>query len=330
MPLRAVLFDLDGTLVQTREASWELFERTNREFNLGIDDRQAFFDLFRENFFRALAQHCPDTAKLAAVKGHFLELLRKQYTPALVPGLADVVHSLAGSLTLVVLSTNTIATIRRILTQGGIAHCFAHVFAGDVEPDKSVSMRRFLADAGYNLGRRCEPSYDELDDPNDATGGVALVTDTVGDVKEAKACGVRAIGVAWGMHTEAELLAAGAETVAVWPQELIAWLKPDRSARGNACSTSAADTCACDATTPPGASCGCATEKNIDARVVAVAQLRRSRHLERTRDIASTQLAAGDGQATRIFEPVTISRAPPAAYERELLETLRLLHHAST
>ena len=36
----------------------------------------------------------------------------------------------------------------------------------------------------------------------------------------AVAAGVRPIGVAWGYHTPAELLAAGAEAVAQTPQQL--------------------------------------------------------------------------------------------------------------
>jgi phosphoglycolate phosphatase len=265
MSIRAILFDLDGTLVQTREASWQLFAETNTAFGLGIDTREQYFALFRDNFFRSLAACCP-ADQLPEVKRHFLGLLRTRYTPPFVPGMADVVRSLAASFTLVVLSTNTTETIRRVLTHAGLAHCFAHVFAGDVEPDKSVSMRRFLADAGYRLGRRCSPAYDEggtssdsygSDGPGSAAddeGGVArfergeevvLVTDTVGDIKEAASVGVRAIGVAWGMHSEADLRAAGAARVALWPQELCAWILPeaDPACAGNgscACSSSSA------------------------------------------------------------------------------------------
>jgi phosphoglycolate phosphatase len=249
MAIRAVLFDLDGTLVQTRAASWELFAETNRAFALGIDTREQFFELFEGNFYQALADRCPDSAKLASAKEHFLNLLRTRYTPPLIPGMADVVRSLAGRFTLVVLSSNTIDTIRGILTRAGLAHCFAHVFAGDVEPDKAASMRRFLGDAGYGLGRRCSPAYDEgaaaiSAEPDD----VVLITDTIGDVREAAAAGVRAVGVTWGMHTEADLLAAGAERVALWPQELSAWLTAGTDAldETGACTCSSAGPCVAD------------------------------------------------------------------------------------
>jgi phosphoglycolate phosphatase len=124
------------------------------------------------------------------------------------------------------------------------------VFSGDVEPRKSVSIRRFLGDQRYAAHRMCSPAYQD----GDAVGGalaahdVVLVTDTVGDVAEAREAGVRAIGVSWGMHSEQQLRDAGAERVALWPQELIAWLR-DGDAGGDA----ALADCACS--TAPGASC---------------------------------------------------------------------------
>jgi phosphoglycolate phosphatase len=249
MAIRAVFFDLDGTLVQTRAASWELFAETNEAFSLGIDTREAFFALFEDNFYQKLAELCGDERKLASVRDHFLGLLRTRYAPPLIPGMADVVRTLAERFTLVVLSSNTIETIRTILTGAGLAHCFAHVFAGDVEPDKAASMRRFLADAGYQLGRRCSPAYDEGSSASGEDDEVILITDTVGDVREAARAGVRAVGVAWGMHREADLRAAGAERVALWPQELSAWLAAEAGSRENA------GACACTPSAPCSTSC---------------------------------------------------------------------------
>ena len=47
-----------------------------------------------------------------------------------------------------------------------------------------------------------------------------MIGDTAYDMAMAKAAGTRALGVAWGYHPPAELLAAGAETVAANPDEL--------------------------------------------------------------------------------------------------------------
>ena len=221
--VRALLFDLDGTLVQTRESSWLLFERTNAKFGLGIDTREQYFDLFKENVFEALLGLCPDPEQAQAAVDHFLELLRCEYRPPLVPGMLDVIKTLSPRCVLGIVSSNALTAIRRIVEEAGIGNCIAHVFAGDVVPDKRAAIRQFLADPSYATRRRYSDAYEEGHPQAFGPGEVALVTDTVGDVRQARECGVRVLGVAWGLHTPADLRAAGAEAVAQWPQEIISW-----------------------------------------------------------------------------------------------------------
>lgn len=289
---RAILFDLDGTLVDTRAASWQLFAETNLAFALGIDSREQFFRAFEGNFFESLAKLTPDPERAAAVKAHFMELLRTRYNPALIPGMVDVIRALAPHCTLAVLSTNGIEAIRRILVGAGIATCFSHVFSGDVEPRKAVSMRRFLSDQRYAAQRLCSPAYQESES---APAGlvaqdVVLVTDTVGDVKEAREAGVRAIGVAWGMHGEKQLLDAGAERVALWPQELIAWLRDaDEPAQSCGCDSASAGSCAVPAS----------AAQPADA-VVGVSRARRERQLQtRQAHNAAAAVATATQDVTR-------------------------------
>ena len=247
-PVRAILFDLDGTLVQTREASWRLFAKTNEAFALGINTQADFFRLLEDNMFHALHRHCGDGKKADEASSHFLSLLQSEYNPEFVPGMSDVIRAFAGNCSLAVISSNSVATIRRILSRENIVHCFSHVFGGDVEQDKRASVRRFLSDRSYLVNRDCSPAYREGDEPQLSSGDqIALITDTVGDVRHARECGIRAIGVAWGMHSEQQLLAAGAEFVAVWPQELVAHLLPGGFA--------AASCGVVSKTAPP---CGCA------------------------------------------------------------------------
>ncbi|TNC25705.1 HAD family hydrolase [Amycolatopsis alkalitolerans] len=249
-PARAVIFDLDGTLVQTRVASWEIFSRINDRFGLGVDSRDKYFDLFQGNVFASIRKLCRDEQQAAAVSEAFLSLLREDYTPALVPGVAEVVRTLAGHCTLAVMSSNAMQVLRRVLAGNGLAYCFAHVFGGDVTPDKRTAIATFLADSGNGFGRRCAADYDEsghVRTPDrDST---VLVTDTAGDVRDALDAGIRVVGVAWGMHGVGELTAAGAEFVALWPQELPAYLLGDAAAAGpvGACAVTPAapDTCDC-------------------------------------------------------------------------------------
>jgi phosphoglycolate phosphatase len=232
LPIRAVVFDLDGTLVQTRIASWEVFSRVNERFGLGIDSPEQYFDLFRGNIFAEIRRLCRDDSQADEVSQAFLQLLRDEYMPALVPGVAAVVRRLAAECTLAVMSSNAMQVLRRILVDNDLAFCFAHVFGGDISADKRTALRTFLADAGSGFGRRCSADYDEAGrchalDP----ASTVLVTDTAGDVRDAREVGVRVVGVAWGMHGVEELLEAGAEFVALWPQEITAHILGDVAAR---------------------------------------------------------------------------------------------------
>lgn len=230
--VRAVVFDLDGTLVQTRIASWEVFEPINRRHGLGVDTPGQYFDLFRGNVFSSIRDLCSTEDLARAATADFLAALRSQYSPPLVPGMHAVVRRLASECTLAVMSSNAMEVLRRVLVDSELAYCFAHVFGGDVAPDKRAALRSFLADAGSGYGRRCSADYDEAGEADrpDA-GSTVLVTDTAGDVRDALEVGVRVVGVSWGMHTARELTEAGAEFVALWPQEVLSHLLGDEAAR---------------------------------------------------------------------------------------------------
>ncbi|WP_181447652.1 MULTISPECIES: HAD family hydrolase [unclassified Rhodococcus (in: high G+C Gram-positive bacteria)] len=225
-PPGAVIFDLDGTLVQTREASWRVFEKIAAKHHIPISTPDQFYELFAHNFFASLRSVCADEVKASVVEDDFMAALKVDYAPMMIPGMIDVVRSLVPHSTLAVLSSNATEVIRRILQQNGLAYCFGHVFGGDVEPDKARGIERFQSDAARGSGRLCSAYFDESSSVREIAepGSTVIITDTVGDVEAARKTGIRAVGVAWGMHSEEQLVAAGAEFVAIWPQEIIAHL----------------------------------------------------------------------------------------------------------
>ncbi|MCY3661930.1 MAG: HAD family hydrolase [bacterium] len=236
--LRALLFDLDGTLVQTRNSSWQIFQETNSEFGLGVGSAAEFFQLFDENFFDALEALARErgVADPVLVQEHFQRNLRSDYLPEVVPGIAAIVRKLASSYTLMIVSSNTMESVRRVLENNGLADCFAHVFSGEVAPSKVHAIDHVMEDPTYACGRQCVPYYNEAVTPHKhATNEVMLITDTVGDVTEALKAGIRVCGVAWGMHSADRLKEAGAEFVCVWPEELLVYLRDGRSAEEGPC-----------------------------------------------------------------------------------------------
>jgi phosphoglycolate phosphatase len=293
---KAILFDLDGTLVQTRDSSWEVFTRVNQEFGLGVRSQEEYFALLEGNLFESLRKIAGGRADEAAQR--FLTLLKSDYHPPFVPGMVDVVKAIAGVCSLAVVSSNAMVTIRRILERAGLQHCFSHVFGGDVEPDKRACVRRFLADAEYLVNRNCSPAYVEHHHPELARQDqIILVTDTVGDVRHAVECGVRVVGVAWGMHAEKKLMEAGAEFVAVWPQEILSYLFPDGVGAATCGITPAAapaEKCGCHGKS----ACGCGPE----AALAQATQIRHDRRLG-----SSIRLGAGSAvnvNNTTLLDPI--------------------------
>ena len=78
MPHGAILFDFDGTLVDTRDSSWEVFAETNEQFGLGVDTREAYFDIFHGNFHESFETLSNDKDLVRRAKEHFEANLRHQ------------------------------------------------------------------------------------------------------------------------------------------------------------------------------------------------------------------------------------------------------------
>ncbi|PVZ10854.1 HAD family hydrolase [Actinomycetospora cinnamomea] len=289
-PVRAVIFDLDGTLVQTRVASWEVFEPISRRHGLGVETPAQYFELFRGNVFTSIRGLCSDDEQAWAATADFLAALRAYYAPPLVPGMHAVVRRLASVCTLAVMSSNAMEVLRRVLVENELAYCFAHVFGGDVAPDKRAALRAFLADAGSGYGRRCSADYDEASEaerPDPST--TVLVTDTAGDVRDAREVGVRVVGVTWGMHSADELAEAGAEFVALWPQEVLSHLLGDDAARGptGACAVPGA---AVSAPSAGAAGCGCGCTGAASRRSGTTGEEPGERRRRRRREAVATAL----------------------------------------
>ncbi|MDF3281137.1 MULTISPECIES: HAD family hydrolase [unclassified Gordonia (in: high G+C Gram-positive bacteria)] len=330
-PPTAVIFDLDGTLVQTREASWQVFEPIGRRHGLGIDTPEAFYELFAGNFFASLRDACPPHL-VAIVVSEFMDALTDHYSPVMVPGLIDVVKAMVPHSRLAVLSSNTTPVVRRVLRNNNLEYCFSHVFGGDVEPDKTVGIARFLADAASGSGRLCRAYYDEppVSSSNDERPEadpreVVLVTDTVGDVEAAVTAGIRAVGVAWGMHTEEQLLAAGAEFVAIWPQELLAHLY-GRAEHDCECATSCAVPAADTTNTPTAKRQGEAAARRNERRRTSAERLRMAVHATMTGTAATPTTVHKlhrESRTTTGFAPTTLRNSTDPALTAAITRTMR-------
>lgn len=123
----------------------------------------------------------------------------------LFDGLVDALAALeADGWLLGVATGKSTRGLRLALTGHGLHDRFVTLQTADLHPSKPdpAMLRAAMAEAGATAAE------------------TVMIGDTSYDMAMARAAGVRAIGVAWGYHPPEELFAAGADAVAIHPDDL--------------------------------------------------------------------------------------------------------------
>jgi phosphoglycolate phosphatase len=201
----AVIFDLDGVIVDSREAITTCLNHALREG--GHPERPAR-DLYRhigpalaDAFGELLDLPRDDEAVVACVAAYrriyATESLR---LTTLVPGMAEVLGRLDARKGIA--SSKPVAFSEPILEQLGIRQHFEVVAGPDLNPFGETKTTT-IATALETLGRPA-----------------VMVGDRRHDVEGAHANGIPCVGVTWGIGPRAELETAGAELLVERPLEL--------------------------------------------------------------------------------------------------------------
>ena len=210
--MKLAIFDCDGTLVDGQAAVCEAMEAAFAEAGLPAPDRAAVRRIVGLSLPQAVRVLAPDAeperqaAAVEAYKAAFRATRDEgRLEEPLYPGMADLLRELqAAGWTLAVATGKSGRGLAACLTGHGIANLFASLQTADRHPSKPhpAMLEAALGEAGATA--------DEA----------VMIGDTSFDMAMARAAGVRGIGVAWGYHTGAELLEAGAEAVASTREEL--------------------------------------------------------------------------------------------------------------
>ncbi len=217
--MKAVLFDLDGTLLWTDGAGRRAIHRALLEV-LAIERPAASFrfdgrtdpEIVELLAAAAGRDHGPDTVAgvlKAYVRLLDLELSRPGQRTTVYPGVLALLDALErrSDCVLGLLTGNVVEGARLKLARGGLDRFFdwgasaVCGFAGDGE-DREHVVRAALRRASDRLGRAVAP------------GEALVIGDTPRDVAAAHAVGIPVLGVATGRYGEAELRQAGADHVA--------------------------------------------------------------------------------------------------------------------
>lgn len=214
---RLAIFDCDGTLVDSAANICVAMEECFAAAGLPAPPRHSTRRVVGLSLVEAIALLHPEgeaDAHLAlanAYKRAFQGLrTRGEVAEPLFEGIVEAIEGLerAGWL-LGVATGKSDRGLAYCLEHHGLARRFVTLQTADRHPSKPhpSMIEAAMAEAGA------------------APATTVMIGDTSFDIGMAKAAGVLAIGVAWGYHDRAELLAEGANLVAEHPAELIAMLE---------------------------------------------------------------------------------------------------------
>jgi phosphoglycolate phosphatase len=210
---KAVLFDLDGTLLDTLEdiASSVNEVLTGRGFPVHSRDAYRLFigDGSRKLLYRALPPEARIPQTVDECAGEFLETYEANWAAATRPfdGIEEMLDFLdEKGIRLAVLSNKAHA-----FTVKSVEHFFrSHPFEAVLGQQDGLPLKPD-PEGAFRVARMMKL------DPGD----FLYVGDSSIDMKTARAAGMPSVGVLWGLRGEGELREAGADVLVSHPAEII-------------------------------------------------------------------------------------------------------------
>lgn len=202
---RLILFDVDGTLVDSERIILETQIRTLEHHGLVHPGREAglaIVGLSLPGAFRVLCGEGVDIDALHATYGRIFAELRRdpRWDAPLYPGAAELVDTLhqRGDVLLGLATGKSRRGVAHLLDRQGWQDRFITVQTADTNPSKPDPAMVLTACAEAGI----------------APEATTLVGDTIFDMAMAKAAGARGIGVTWGYHPAETLIPGGATALA--------------------------------------------------------------------------------------------------------------------
>jgi phosphoglycolate phosphatase len=197
------LFDFDGVLVDSLDLYAEAVVRCLERIGTPIvKNTEEYLTLFDGNFYESMAARGVDLTAFAQAA---TEILPRIDYDAMKPfaGLMPVLDALQKDHFLAVVSSNGYRTIRAMLTRFGFDPFFREIFGSDFR---------------FSKKEKIDHALEKYKTPQEHA---FYIGDTVGDILEARAAGVRSVAVTWGWHDRKRLVAVSPDFVVDTPEGLL-------------------------------------------------------------------------------------------------------------
>jgi len=194
---KLVIFDFDGVLVNTLEFSYAIHKEKNPSLTWN-----KFQDFSNGNFIDAINN--VESGGNYIIPHDFKEKYQNNIEKINIhETLHKSITSLSKEYQIAIVSSTYTYLIENFLNKENLRKYFSDILGTDVDRSKIIKINSLLN------------KYDVL--PKDAV----FITDSLGDILEGNVCGVKSIGVTWGIHGKENLEKGNPVSIIDNPLELL-------------------------------------------------------------------------------------------------------------
>jgi phosphoglycolate phosphatase len=205
--IKALIFDYDGVIFDTVKIAWEIIKVVCDKYcKKKIKTKKEFLDIYKTNFYSAMEERGVTDSDMEKLKEDSIKFLKRKH-PKAFRGIKKVMNQLAKKYKIAIVSSNYTEVMKHALDKSRILEDFDLIIGAEHEEHKTKKIKLCLKK--FKLK------------PNEAV----FVTDTIGDIKEAKKVKLKTMAVTWGFHKKGKLLKTKPDFIVDKPKEILEVLK---------------------------------------------------------------------------------------------------------
>ena len=175
---KVIIFDFDGVIADTFQMALNI----KRMIDPSIIEAE-----YRRRFEGNINYHQDEKIEVRSSVDWFAEYTAKINEQPVFPGMPNVIAELTKKYSLVIVSSTTTGPIDQFLRHNSLRQYFAEILGNDVDTSKVKKFGMI-----FNLYSGDTDNY-------------LVITDTLGDLRAARAINLRTLAVTWGFHSAATL-----------------------------------------------------------------------------------------------------------------------------